>query len=235
MYGLPPNLGQLFTMYINILPWVQEIAIYLLFTGGAAFVLIAIIKLFKTSPVEDLEKFNAKYPQEKTITPDAFELDKKTKSPVFNSKDVISEIIDEGKQVIFGKKQNKAKYESVYKDTVRRRSSLTNIFSFLSRRDSTIAGKMGKYDLKMSKDNRKESMPLQPSTDSETDSGSDKTAGKENPFNGEENLDFSDTEEALKKTIVEDRRKSLSKGASDSREDFEIDVSMLDAIKEERI
>ena len=136
MYKLPPTLIQLFTMYINILPIVQDVAIYLLFTGGAAFVLIAIIKLLRTNPEEDLENYKTNFQTQK-ISPDLFDKENQKKSPLFNSKDVLSDIIDEGKQAIFGKKQPKPKYETVYKDTVRRKSSLVNIFSFLRRKDSS--------------------------------------------------------------------------------------------------
>lgn len=249
MYGLPPTLVQIFSMYINILPMVQDVAIYLLFTGGAAFVLVAIIKLLRSNPEEDLENYKTNFQQQK-ISPDLF--DKEKKSPLFNSKDVISEILDEGKQVIFGKKtQKQPKYETVYKDTVRRRSSLVNIFSFMRRKDSKLKIKKQKtkeelYDIKKTKENKKETKPLRLSTDSETDSSHTENKKHISPFYSEESRNFSETEEKLAKFLTGDKAaedsSNESSEATESTEsitskgddiDYEIDVSMLDTVKEE--
>lgn len=247
MYGLPPTLVQLFAMYINILPMVQDVAIYLLFTGGAAFVLVAIIKLLRTNPEEDLENYKTNFQTQK-ISPDLFDKDNQKKSPLFNSKDVISDILDEGKQVIFGKKTQKPKYETVYKDTVRRKSSLVNIFSFLRRKDSKQNSRLKikkqktkeeLYDIKKSKGDKKETKPLRLSTDSEAESNSEKK--HISPFYSEENRNFSETEEKLTKFLSGDQREDSSNESTESTDsnskgddiDYEIDVSMLDTVKEE--
>lgn len=252
MYGLPPNLARLFEMYVNILPLVQDVAIYLLFTGGAAFVLVAIIKLLRTNPEEDLESYKTNFQQQK-LSADFLDKENPKKSPLFNSKDMISEMLDEGKQAIFGKKTQKPKYETVYKDTVRRKSSLSSIFSFLKTRDSKSKSKSKPkpklkkqrtkeeiYDVKKSKGNERETKPLKLSTDSETDTSSEKR--HISPFYAEDNRNFTDTEEKLTKFLgVKQKRGSTSSESTKSTDsnskgddiDFEIDVSMLDTVKEE--
>lgn len=176
MYSLPSELATRFSIYINILPLLQDIAIYLLFMGGAAFFLVALIKLLKNSPddVSTIQAFSASEPS--------------PKSPMFSSKDVISEIIDEGKQVFFGKKSHKPK-SNVYRETVRQKSSM-NLFYFL--RNKELRKQMTKedlYNVERTKESSKAAAPLQLSSDSETDSSERKA------FYAEENQNFSESDD----------------------------------------
>lgn len=233
MYGLPTNLANLFKMYINILPTVQQVAMILLFTGGIAFFLVAIIKLLRSSTTNEPGNYALNCEAQK-MGQEEKEM-KSIKSPLFNSRDVISDIIDEGKQVIFGKKKvNVQKNNSIYKDTTRRRSSLSNVFGYLTRDSKKGKSKSEIYDKKkLTKDSTVVKL-LKSSTDSETDSSSSRNT--RNPFFGEENKNFSEAEENLSKFLPAgniSEEDDISPDSGNDFQNFEVDLTMLDSLRED--
>lgn len=204
MYKLPSDLATRFSIYINTLPLVQDVAIYLLFMGGAAFVLVAIIKLLRKVPddISPIQAFSANEKVEST-----------PKSPIFNSRDVISEIIDEGRQVIFGKKSAKPK-SNVYRETVRQKSSM-NLFRFLKREPQVRkpVTKEELYDVKKTTESAKACEPLKLSSDSETDSSERKT------FFAEENQNFSESEDTPNFSEAEEKLVKRLTAPIERRED----------------
>ncbi|KAK6644987.1 hypothetical protein RUM43_001263 [Polyplax serrata] len=239
MTGLPPDLSVLFKMYINILPTVQHVAIYLLFTGGAAFFFVAIIKLLRSSSRNQPGNY-AMNCQAQKITTEEKEL-KSIKSPQFNSRDVISDIIDEGKQVIFGKKKPKiVKANQIYKETTKRRSSFSRMMAFL--RKDKGRSKSEIYDGKKAKEDSTEVTLLKNSTESETNSSSP-TNQDSNPFFEAYNRNFSDTEGSLMKLLNTNKnevqeqpqlqQQDETNDNADDFESFQVDLSILDNLKED--
>lgn len=200
MYQLPQSLSTRFSIYINLLPIVQDMSIYLLFVGGAAFVLVALIKLVRKPEIDPIPPFLEKS-------------ESSPKSPLFNSKDVISEIIDEGRQVFFGKKSVKPK-SNVYRETVRQRSSM-NLFGFL-KREPQLRKQLTKeelYEIRKNKESAKAAAPLKLSSDSETDSAERKT------YFAEANVNYSESEDSLNLTDAEDKLVQRLTSPLERRED----------------
>ena len=52
MYELPEKMNSRFKLYLNILPILQDIAIYTLFVGGAIFLLWSIVTILLHQPKE---------------------------------------------------------------------------------------------------------------------------------------------------------------------------------------
>lgn len=234
MYGLPSSLSNLFQMYINILPTVQQIAMYFLLAGGVAFFLVAVIKLLISSAKNKSSAYTMGF-NGSNATGDQKDV-KSVKSPLFNSRDVISDIIDEGKQVFFGKKKSqKPKNNAVYKETTRRKSSIANMIALVKRdpKSKKSKNKSKGDDGKQLMRDLTEVTLLRSSTDSETDSSEVK--GKD-PFYGEDNKNFVEAEENFTKLLKKRKEEEETDNDTDSKDDlenFEVDITMLDGLKEE--